>query len=99
MKFTDKRLQLICLVLIFVAITIVLLRVAPAKPYIAKNAVVYEKVWHADGSVTLHLSKNTLNFAYHTTPEAHKHTYPIYQITLKNVLCRLVKCPTCNPTE
>ena len=98
MKFSDNWLQLITLVLILVTITGGLLHVARAKPYIAKNVVEYRKVWHANGSVTLNLSKNGQHFAYHTNPEEHRHSTPIYQITLKNILCHYAKCLTCNPT-
>lgn len=99
MKFSDNWLRLITLVLILATITVGLLHVARAKRYIAKNAVEYHKVWHANGSVTLTLFKNGQHFAYHTNPEAHKHGTPIYQITLKNTLCRSIKCSTCNPTQ
>ena len=97
MKFTGKWLQFLTFVLILVTITVGLLHVARAKPYIAKNVFVYEKVWHANGFVTLQLIKNGQHFGYHTYPEAHKHTNPIYQITLKNILCRSVECLTCIP--
>ena len=97
MKFSDNWRQLIILVLILA--TVGLLHVARAKRYIAKNAVGYQKVWHTNGSVTLMLFKNGQHFAYHTNPEEHKHGTPIYQITLKNVLCDNANCPTCDPTQ
>lgn len=97
MRFSDNWLRLITLVLILA--TVGLLHVARAKRYVAKNAVEYWKFWHTNGSVTLMLSKNGQHFAYHTNPEAHKHGTPIYQITLKNVLCDNVKCATCNPAQ
>ena len=97
MKFSDNWPQLIILVLILA--TVSLLHVADSKRYVAKNAVEYWKVWHDNGSVTLTLSKNGQHFAYHTNPESHKHDTPIYQITLKNVLCDNAKCSTCDPTQ
>lgn len=99
MKFSDNLRQLIMLMLIVVTVIAGLLHVAPAKPYIARNVVAYEKVWHADGSLMLNLSKNGHDFAYHTNPETHRHPPPIYQITLKNVLCQDANCLTCNPTK
>ena len=99
MKFTGKWLQFLTLVLILVTVTVGLLQVARAKTYIARNTVVYEKVWHANGSVTLYLIENGYDFAYHTNHEAHEHTNPIYRITLKNVLCSFAQCLTCSSTE
>ena len=97
MKFPGFWRQLMILVLILA--TVGLLHVADSKCYVAKNAVEYWKVWHANGSVTLTLSKNGQHFAYHTNPEAHKHGTPIYHITLKNVLCDNAQCSTCEPTQ
>lgn len=98
MKFTGKWLRFLTLTLILVTV-VGLLHVALAKTYIARNVLDYEKVWHIDGSVTLYIIKRGHDFAYHTNPEDHKHTDPIFRITLKNVLCRSAECSTCTPTE
>ena len=98
MKFTGKWLQFLTFTLILVTV-VGLLHVALAKTYIARNVLAYEKIWHTDGSVTLLVIKRGHDFAYHTNLESHKHADAIFQITLKNVLCRLRECLTCNPTN